>query len=90
MLPFLTNTSDLTGANQTKLVEVLTGPQKKCLFEVELAAVVDAGKPFVQATYNLEGDGCLAFTCYEIITAAVNMAHYPNVMALARRMHSRR
>ena len=52
--------------------------------------IVDAGMPFVQATYKLEGDGCLVFECYEIIsslTAAVNMPHpsYPNVQAVVRR-----
>ena len=42
---------------------------------------------FVKATYSLEGDGLLAFQCYEIISslnAAVNLAHHPNVQALAR------
>ena len=36
---------------------------------VELAVTVDAGMPSVQATYNLEGDGPLALTCYETISA---------------------
>ena len=42
---------------------------------------MSAGKPFVQATYVLEGDGPLAIQCYEVIsslTTAVNLAHYPN------------
>ena len=33
--------------------------------DIELAAMIDAGKHFVQATYYLEGDGPLVFTCYE-------------------------
>lgn len=36
-------------------------------FKVELACAVDADKPFVQATYKLEGDGLLAVDCHEII-----------------------
>jgi len=35
--------------------------------QVELASVVDAGKPFVQATYKLKGDGLVAVDCYKII-----------------------
>ena len=59
--------------------------------EVELAVSVDAGLPFVQATYKLEGEGPLALQCYEVIaslTAAVNMAQppYPNVLAVSRKL----
>ena len=36
---------------------------------VELAITVDAGEPFVKATYFLEGDGPLVFSCYEKILA---------------------
>ena len=49
---------------------------------VELAVTVDAGMPFVQAMYNLEGDGPLALTCYETISAlnaAARQAYYPNL-----------
>ena len=38
--------------------------------------IVDAGMPFVQATYRLEGNGPLALLCYEVIsslTMAVNL-----------------
>ena len=34
---------------------------------VELAATIDAATPFVKATYNLEGDGPFALSCYEAI-----------------------
>ena len=49
---------------------------------VEFAAIVDAGKQFVQATYKLEGDGALVFQSYEIISAlstSVIMENYPTV-----------
>ena len=49
---------------------------------MELAVTIDAGMPFVQSTYNLEGDGPLALTCYDIISAlsmSARQAHYPNL-----------
>jgi hypothetical protein len=42
---------------------------------------------FVNATYYLEGDGPLIFTCYERLSAvshAVAVDHYPNTSAFAR------
>ena len=63
----------------------------EAFLEVELAIIIDARMPFVQATYKLEGDGHLALECYEVIsslTAAVNMArpHYPNLKAVVKRL----
>jgi hypothetical protein len=40
---------------------------KKLYLEVEFAAIVDAGKPFVQTTYLLEGDGPLALKCCKLM-----------------------
>jgi len=51
--------------------------------KVEFAAIVDAGKQFVQATYKLEGDGPLVFQVYEIISAlntSVTMENYQAVV----------
>ena len=47
---------------------VFSDRQKYEYLQLELAVVIDAGEPFVKATYNLEGDGALAFKCYEIYT----------------------
>ena len=58
---------------------------------VELAVTIDAGMPFVKATYNLEGDGPLALTCYETIStlnAAARQAYYPNLMSVASQISS--
>ena len=58
---------------------------------VELAATIDAATPFVKATYNLEGDGPLALSCYEAISAlnvAARQAHYPNLVAVAHNVAS--
>jgi len=55
--------------------------------KVEFAAIVDAGKQFVQATYKLEGDGPLVFQVYEIISAlstSIIMENYPNVQAVVK------
>ena len=53
--------------------------------KVELAAVVDAGKPFVEATYQLESDIPMVLECFDIISSlsvACKMEHYPNVQAV--------
>ena len=58
---------------------------------VELAVTVDAGMRFVQATYNLEGDGPLALTCYEtisVLNAAARQAYYPNLQAVTSEISS--
>ena len=55
--------------------------------KVKFAAIVYAGKQFVQATYTLEGDGPLVFQCYEIISAlstSIVMENYFNVQAVVR------
>lgn len=47
---------------------------------MELAAVIDAGEPFVKASYTLEGDNPLALNCYEIVSdlfAGIHVQHYP-------------
>ena len=50
---------------------------------------MDAGKPFVKATYILEGDGPLAIPCYEVLSslkAAVQVCHLPNTVAISKRL----
>ena len=56
---------------------------------LELAVTVDAGEPLVKACYKLEGDGPLAFECYEVISsinAAIQVCHLPNTIAVAKRL----
>ena len=53
---------------------------------MELAAVVDAGAPFVKATYTFGGDGLLVFQTYctlQALATAAAQHHYPNVAAQA-------
>ena len=61
--------------------------QKLECLKVEFAAIVDAGKSFVQATYKLEGDGPIVFQSYEITSALSTTAvieNYPNVQAVVK------
>ena len=79
--PFLEEAS-VSPATIEKLLSVLRNHQEKKLLQVELAVTIDAGMPFVQSMYNLEGDGPLALTCYDIISAlnmSARQAHYPNL-----------
>ena len=83
---FLRTNTDLAPATRMKLLVIFDDVQKKACLRVEVAATVDGGLPFVKATYNLEGDGPLALQCYEImetVSAAVRLAHYPNVDAVS-------
>ena len=50
-------------ATLRQIEEMFADDQTKLLLQVELAVVVDAGKPMVQSTYILEGDGTLAWQC---------------------------
>lgn len=69
------------------LLEIFDDHQDFQDLRLELAAVVDASVHFVSATYYLEGDTPLIFTCYErlcSVASAVAVEHYPNTTAFAR------
>ena len=77
----------LATAYRQKLLAFFQDPQKAALVRIELASIIDWGEVFVKATCNLEGDGPLAFTCYEIvqtIVASIQVANTPNVSAVAK------
>ena len=63
--PFLTSAEDFASALKPKLLSVLEDPYQARLLQLELTATINAGEPFVKATYCLEGDGSLALECYE-------------------------
>ena len=74
-------TADLFPAVRVELQSIMNNSNQKSQLMVELAITVDAGEPFVKATYFLEGDGPLVFSCYEKILdlkASVSTALYPN------------
>lgn len=84
---FLKNNPDIGSATRVKLLSFFQDPQKMVLLKLELAALVDWGKPFVTTTYDLEGDGPLAFMCYEKVQAivtSIKVANTPNINAVAR------
>ena len=56
-----------------QLVDFLSDPDKVLSLKLELAAIVDVGEPLVKATYVLEGDGSLVFSCFERLQAAANV-----------------
>ena len=69
-----------------KLLEIINDPPRNRKLRMELAVTIDAGEPFVKATYRLEGDGLLIFSVYEEISnvrATVSNEYYPNVSAVA-------
>lgn len=85
--PFLELLEDAGLATVAKMQSILSDSKRKELLQLELAAIVDAGQPFVKATYRLEGDGPLAFSCFEELDQllqAVRIAHYPNVGRVAQ------
>ena len=82
---FIRQDEEFSNVTRTKLAEFFSDKQKFDCLKVEFAAIVDAGKQFVQATYKLEGDGPLVFQVYEIISAlstSITMENYPNVQAV--------
>ena len=49
--------------------------------------MIDAGAPFIKATYKLEGDGALVLTSYDVIASLIEALptahpHIPNLTAL--------
>ena len=64
--PFLQRDEVGSRATVMRLRNILSDISKKTYLQIELAAVIDFGRPFVIATYNLEGDGALVLKCYEV------------------------
>ena len=67
--PFLRE-NDVSPICRMKPLELFDDPVSARNLELELAAMIDAGKHFVSATYYLERDGLLVFSCYERLSAA--------------------
>ena len=85
--PFLRENDNLSPVCRASLLEIFDDPVIARDLDIELAAMIDAGKHFVQATYYLEGDGPLVFACYERLSAlahAIAIDSYPNTEAKAR------
>ena len=90
--PFLRENDQLVPATRVHLLEIFNSPADSKDLELELAASVDGGNHFVSATYYLEGDGPLIFSCYQklaTVSNSVALANYPNVEGVARRQANR-
>ena len=65
-----------------QLLEIMSDPQRLIDLKLELPVTVDVGNHFVKASYYLESDGPLVFSCYEKLKAvaeACQTPHFPNV-----------
>lgn len=83
--PFLREI-DVSPVCRGKLLELFDDQDKLRDLQIELAAMIDAGRHFVSATYYLEGDGPLVFSCYERLSSlshAIAVENYPNLEAQA-------
>ena len=86
---FLEENSDTGAVVHSGMLAILQDPTKSAYLKVELTVIVDAGWQFVQATYNLVGDGPLVLHCYELIEAtfrALQIQHLPNTDAVTRQL----
>ena len=87
--PFLRENEEICPSNRQHLLEIFNDSQSCQTLRLELTALIDAAVHFVNATYYLEGDGPLIFTCYERLSAvsrAVAADSYPNTLAVARQI----
>ena len=69
-----------------QIQDILSDKQRWINLQLELTAVVDIVEQFVKATYYLEGDGPLVFSCYErwqTAAEACQAPHFPNVRAVS-------
>ena len=88
---FLKNENLRSPHIRSKLLAIFTDTLKRAFLEIELAAIVDWGKPFVTDTYSLEGDGSLIVSGYDIvetIKSAICAFDTPNVRDVIRRLSS--
>lgn len=89
LITFLNQEEIGSPATVAKLTSIISDQAKSVYLQIELAAVVDSGRPFVTATYKLEGDGPLALSCFEVIEeleASIHASHTPNLDALIQKL----
>ena len=88
-VPLFLSYCDLPTATTNKLLRILEDQPTCRKLKLEVAVTVDAMKPFVKATYLLEGDGPLALVAYQhlrLLYAHIETEHYPNVSAVTRQL----
>ena len=86
--PLLQEDLDISTTTTAELLAILDDDDdSRHTLQLHLAALVDIGKHLVEATYLLEGDGPLLFSCYEMLQSLAttfSQEHRPNLRALAR------
>ena len=85
--PFLREKNHLVPATRRQLLDIFNDPSDVKDLKLELAGLVDGGSHLVTATYYLEGDGPLIFTCYErlaTVAHSVTVDAYPSLEGVAR------
>ena len=86
---FFYQESALAHTTRQRLLSITQDTQKNQKLQLELAAVIDAGDPFVRATYKLEGDGALIFDCFDVLSshaASIQNGHIPNLTAISAKL----
>ena len=63
LVPFLEEISDVAPATRSNHHSLLGDSQKNTKLQLELDSIIDCGEAFIKATYNLEGDEALVFSC---------------------------
>ena len=87
--PFLEQETTLAPTTRQRLLSITQDTQKNQKLQLELVAVIDAGDPFVRATYKLEGDGALVFDCFDVLSslaASIQTSHFPNLTAVSAQL----
>ena len=85
--PVLRENENLSPICRLRLLELFDHPVSARDLEIEFTAMIDAGKHFVSATYYLEGEGPLVFSCYQCRSAlvhAIAIESYPNTETKVR------
>ena len=80
--PLLQENQEISPTTTAKLLAILDDDDSRRTLQLQLAALVDIGKHLVEATYLLEGDGPLLFSCYEMLQSLVttfSQEHRPNL-----------
>eukprot|EP00117_Sycon_ciliatum_P009331 scpid82859/ scgid11669/ len=73
VVDFLQAEVETSAALRSRLRRKVEDLQARGQIQMELAVTVEFSKPFVQATYKLEGDGPL---CLEAYAAVSGLAHF--------------
>ena len=78
---------DISPTTTAELLAILADDDSRRTLQLQLAALVDIGKHLVEATYLLEGDGPLLFSCFEklqSLATTFSQDDRPNLRVLAR------